>query len=236
MELKAISDISGREKNQDNYWYAKFKVVSSDSDEEGEAAVVCVCDGMGGLDDGEKASRIVIENVRDFFLNGGDISGIGEILEKAHSNIKELSDKRSGTTCVLLVCQDGNYRVANIGDSRCYVSKGVGTTEVVVTQLTKDHTAINKFRDEGKEITEEMLHKYKNMLSRCVGASKKIKYDIFEGKYQKGDVFVVCSDGFWHTLSSDDFKSGAIMDLSKMVEKCKKMGETDNITACILKI
>ena len=107
---------------------------------------------------------------------------------------------------------------------------------MVVTQITNDHTAINKFREEGKEITDEMRKKYKNMLSRCVGASKTIKLDEFDGKYQKGDVFLLCSDGFWHTLSSDDFKSGAILDLEKMVEKCKKLGETDNITACLVQV
>lgn len=234
MIVHAISDISKREKNQDNYWYARFNVTNGTSSE--EALVACVCDGMGGLEDGEKASRVVIEKVRKFFMDGRPLSSISDILKEAHEDIRGFSDKRSGTTCVILVCLGGKYRVVNIGDSRCYRSSGVGTTEVVVTQITNDHTAINKFREEGKEITDEMRKKYKNMLSRCVGASKTIKLDEFDGKYQKGDVFLLCSDGFWHTLSSDDFKSGAILDLEKMVEKCKKLGETDNITACLVQV
>ena len=109
MIVHAISDISKREKNQDNYWYARFNVTTETTTE--EALVACVCDGMGGLEDGEKASRVVIEKVRKFFIDGRPLSSIADILKEAHEDIRGFSDKRSGTTCVILVCLGGKYRV-----------------------------------------------------------------------------------------------------------------------------
>lgn len=230
MEIRAVTDISNRKNNQDNYWYAKFSINGK------ELGIACVCDGMGGLEDGEKASRQVISDIRDFFLEGGDLSDVGGVLENSNLKIKETSEKKSGTTCVIVVCCEGKFEVVNVGDSRCYHARKVGTEDVIVMQITEDHTAINKFKKEGRKITEDIKKKYLNVLSRCVGASKKVVFDRFDGRYFDGDIFIVCSDGFWHTLTLDDFRSGRILDLNGMVEKCKRLGESDNITVCMIQL
>ena len=224
MKIHSITDISKRENNQDNYWCAVLNVNGS------QVGVLCVCDGMGGLDCGEKASELVVSNIRKHFLENGTIEGIEDVVDSANESIKNLSSNRSGTTCTVLMCSNGNYYVYNVGDSRCYIWNSA------VTQITEDHTVLQKYRNEGKEITRAIEVKYKNVLTKCVGVMNTVKYDIFTGSYQSGDRFLVCSDGFWHTIDEDDFLSGRILNLEDMVKRCLEKGELDNITACILEV
>lgn len=229
MEIYSVTDISKREENQDNYWCGILDVEGS------EVGVLCVCDGMGGLDFGEKASRIVVEKIRNHVVCTGSLEGLGDVIVEANNTIKEvIASKRSGTTCTVLMCRDGRYLVYNIGDSRCYhwyTEKG----KPYVYQITEDHTVLQRYKKEGKEITPQIASKYKNVLTRCIGVDKAL-YDCFEGEYSEGDSFLVCSDGFWHTLSEEDFFNGNIYNLREMIRKCQRLGEVDNITACLLKV
>lgn len=228
MRIKSISNISKRKENQDNYWSAILDVNSR------EVGVLCVCDGMGGLEDGGKASEVLVKAIRNHFLEVGTIEGIEDVVERANSDIKQVVKGKSGTTCTLLMCFDGHYYIYNVGDSRCY--KWRQCIDDSVKKLTEDHTVIQKFKNEGKEITEEIRAKYKNVLTKCVGVLPSVKYDIFTGEYESGDKFLVCSDGFWHTIKKEDFVSGDIMNLENIVNRCMELGEVDNITACILEI
>lgn len=223
MRIKSITNICNRPENQDNYWCAILKVNSL------RLGVVCVCDGMGGLENGGKASTLLVSRVREHFLLNGTIEGIEDVVDEANVEIKSMSETRSGTTCTVLMCADGNYYIYNVGDTRCYIWSREG-----VTQLTTDHTVIQKYKNEGREITPEIEKRYKNVLTSCVGVMDSVKYDIFTGSYTDKDRFLVCSDGFWHTLGDNDFLSGEILDLDNMVNRCIDLGESDNITACIL--
>lgn len=225
MKIISMSSICKRKENQDNYWSAILNVNGE------EVGVLCVCDGMGGLDSGEKASRMLVSQIRDHFLETGTIEGIEDVVSKVNQDIKHISVKKSGTTCTVLMCTGGNYYIYNVGDSRCYKWSESG-----VLQITEDHTVIQKYIKEGKPITPEVEMKYKNILTRCVGVMPKVKYDIFTGSYSEGDSFLVCSDGFWHTISEEDFMTGKINVISEMITQCMDKGEVDNITACILKI
>lgn len=230
MIIKSVTNISKKMENQDNYWSAILNV------EGREVGVLCVCDGMGGLNDGARASKEVVLRVRDSLLSTGSEVELGEVISKANDFIKQTSGgKASGTTCTVLICSDGKFSVYNVGDSRCYHWSDTKSRNFV-RQITEDHTVIEKYRREGKELTPEELRKYKNVLTRCVGASKTAKYDVFEGRYSEGDSFLVCSDGFWHTIKDEDFLTGSINNIEDIVERCMELGETDNITACILKV
>ena len=116
MKISGVTNIVKRKENQDNFWVARLN-----STEEGkpdkEIGVACVCDGMGGLNNGEWASYTVVKMVREHILNTGNITGIGEILQKANDIIIAEGKKtggRSGTTCTVIVCSDGRYTVHNI--------------------------------------------------------------------------------------------------------------------------
>ena len=225
MKLQSLTDIGiKRTENQDNYWSALMRV---DND---EAGVICLCDGMGGLNNGGHASRIVVEAVRDYVKSSPVFEGLRDVLEnvnKAVHNIGKDEQKTMGTTCTTLFCRNGKYQIYHVGDSRCYRLRG---SEFL--PLTTDHSALKKYNITRKD-NEALYKKYKNSLTRCIGVKPDVVLDYIEGEYLEGDIFFLCSDGMWHYFDEKCFPEDGL-DLSSMVKKCISSGETDNITAGVL--
>ena len=86
MKLISLTDIGvKRRENQDNYWSALLSV------DGGEAGVICMCDGMGGLNSGGLASKMVASAVRDYLKTSIDFYGLKDVIEQANKSIYELS-------------------------------------------------------------------------------------------------------------------------------------------------
>lgn len=230
MNLQCVSDIGTKRKdNQDNYWGAIAKVNGSD------CGILCVCDGMGGLNNGGMASKIVIDAVREGFMSGVPFRELEQVLQHANSVIYDKStngkDGKMGTTCTIVEAIDGRYRLLHIGDSRCYRISRRGGFDI----LTNDHSAI-KMYDLSPEKDYTMWKKYKNSLTRCIGVKPRIKVDYREGSYNKGDKFLVCSDGMWHLFEKPCFRLEDLSNLRELVNKAMREGEADNITCCIISL
>lgn len=230
MNLQSISDIGTKRKdNQDNYWCAIANVDGSD------CGVVCVCDGMGGLNNGGLASKIVVEAVKDGFKSGVPFRELEGVLQDANSVIYNKSNNvtngKMGTTCTLLEVMNGRYKILHIGDSRCYRISKRGGFDV----LTVDHSALRQY-DLSPEKDYNMWMKYKNSLTRCIGVKPRIKVDYREGSYNKGDKFLVCSDGMWHLFEKSCFHMEDLNDLRQLVNKAIREGELDNITCCTISL
>lgn len=229
MEIHSLTDIGvSRKDNQDNYWSARLEVNGF------EAGVMCLCDGMGGLEEGALVSRMVIERVRDYFTKSIDISGLEDEIRIINDEILNLSEGKGkyGTTCTVLICYKGVYRVLHIGDSRCYKVSEEG----IPMLLTKDHSVIAEYRRRGIELPDNLRNKYKNSLTKCIGVTQNISFDKKEGIYEKGTIFVVCSDGLWHYFDNCGFNVEDLSDLSGLIGKCIDSGETDNISIGVLRI
>lgn len=224
MILNSISDIGVRRKdNQDNYWSAVLSIDGEDS------AILCVCDGMGGLNNGGLASKIVVQSVMEAIKEGTPFEELTGVLEQANGVVYDLgSEAKMGTTCTLLQCSCGSYKILHIGDSRCYKF-----TKNSFDVLTKDHSVIKEFGI-SRESDPVKYKKYKNLLTRCIGVKPEISVDYYEGKYEEGDIFLVCSDGVWHYFDKHVISENILSDLPSLVKKCIGAGETDNITASVL--
>ena len=89
--------------------------------------MAAVCDGMGGMADGEKASRTAITMLKDgfekiekdpnvniplFFQSG--IKAIDKVIHDFH----EEGEKGSGTTMVAVITEENRLYWASVGDSR----------------------------------------------------------------------------------------------------------------------
>lgn len=231
MELKSLTDAGVKVyDNQDNYWAARLLIDGE------EVGVICLCDGMGGLDNGALASKIVVSEVKKYLINTADTKSIESIILRANRELFKLSSAKgikSGTTCTLVICRGGNYEIYHVGDSRCYHMNSALNS---VSILTEDHTVIAKYEKEGKILPENLKRKYKNTLVRCVGVSESVVVDYIKGTYNSGDMFLVCSDGFWHSLEVGHFFDGSLDRLDLLAKKFISLGETDNITAVWIKV
>ena len=228
MKLTSLTDIGAKRKeNQDNYWSARL-----DIDDE-EAGVICLCDGMGGLSNGGLASQTVVEAVKDFFMEDYDFERLEDIVKDCNSKVREIGqtkDKGMGTTCSILFCMGGKYKVLHVGDSRVYLVRNGE-----LHQLSTDHSALNMYKVT-KANNPKLYAKYKNLLTRCIGVKPEVKLDYYEGEYFEGDKFFLCSDGLWHYFDDNSFSSDLLDDLGSLIQRCISEGETDNITVGVLEV
>lgn len=228
----------------------------------GRVQLSVICDGMGGLAKGEVASAALIrafscwfENEFPFLLYEKRKEGHldFEELKKSWNHLtddmnKKISDYGEsfhapcGTTMSVLLLAEGNYLIANVGDSRVYILQDH------MRSLTKDQTFVQREVDEGRMTPEEAaVHPQKNVLLQCVGASPEVILDFYEGTYQEGDVFLLCSDGFRHVITEPEFMK--ILDPQNLntekamkdaaiycTELSKQRKESDNISAIIIKV
>ena len=219
----------------------------------GTACLALICDGMGGLEKGELASATVIQEFdRWFRLDLPKILNkefqLELIREQWNRLIFSLNMKisqygkeqgiRLGTTITGVLLINEHYICGNVGDSRLYQLSDT------LIQVTKDHTIVARDIEVGRITKEEAkVDPRRNVLLQCIGASNYVKADYFTGSLQKGQMLLLCSDGFRHevteeeiydTLSKaeDERLEEALRDLTELN---MKRGEKDNITSVIIK-
>ena len=128
LTFHSVTDVGrGREQNEDS---------CGDVSTAGGELVV-VCDGMGGHENGEVASRIAVDAILQIFQNSPS-SDPAERLKNgflvANQRILAHAEKAGldgmGTTAVAAFVKDGEAWVAHVGDSRCYRIRGGGIQQM----------------------------------------------------------------------------------------------------------
>lgn len=262
--LAAKCDRAGRSQNQDNYWVCPDltkwnapleKIVGTDEDVElsDKGALLVVADGMGGMNAGEVASKLVIEGIKKKFSNIPDsiLTNEAEISSFIHSAIvesdesikqyaKEHKDAEGlGSTIVLLWLLNGRAFCGWCGDSRIY--RFNPNNELV--RLSHDHSYVQSLVDEGKITEEEAFdHPDGNIISKALGdngnkADPEIRvYDIYSR-----DVFMLCSDGLCGLLQDSELNEIISRDctssketLNSLWKEGEKAGWSDNTTIDVL--
>ena len=203
-----------------------------------------VCDGMGGHKAGEYASRYTVERIVAHVSRSrseNPIRILRDAIQKANEIlvIESTEDKEKqgmGTTVVAATIIDHRMYVANVGDSRLYV---IGET---IEQITKDHSYVEEMIRMGKVKREDArTHEKKNVITRAVGATEKVKADFFEVDLKDTDIVLMCTDGLSNMVTDERISEIALTLVhteeiaKKLVEEANKNGGQDNITAVVLK-
>lgn len=223
----------------------------------GPVALFVLCDGMGGLSDGELASATVIRGMSDWFdsqlpdilISEEQVLNVAPLLE---GQIRTLNEKilqygevenvKLGTTITAMLVIYSRYYIVQIGDSRAY------SINSNLTRLTKDQTLVAREVEYGN-ITEEQakVDPRRNILLQCVGATKDLNVVITECELEKDTVFLLCTDGFYHEITREELYSAMLPSglqneaqmkdrLIKLVELVKSRNETDNISVIAAKV
>lgn len=160
-----------------------------------------VADGMGGHAGGDVASSITVNQLVEVdrtFDNPEDalhalrenMLAANEVIASTVAQYPELSGM--GTTCSAFVTVDDKLAMAHIGDSRIYVWR-----KNQLTQVTRDHTFVQKLVDSGRITPEEAAaHPRRNVVMRVLGdvdLSPEIDVAIIDAR--PGDRWLICSDG-----------------------------------------
>lgn len=204
-------------------------------------ALGAVCDGIGGMEQGELASALIIGEIREWFQSVTawlDISTVNPAVLFAHLkdgaeiwNEKlryycRQEDIRMGTTMSLLLIIRDHFYIIHVGDSRIY------RYHDGLEQLTMD-ACVARMKD----------GRVKNYLDNYMGKSEELWFQALEGTITAGDMFLFCSDGFYHRMTEADLEAVYRENRKKvdLDESCERMvsammerGERDNISLGIV--
>ncbi len=238
----SLTDVGrDRELNEDSY--GEFEL------EDGSVLLV-VCDGMGGHEGGEVASRIAVEAIGDIFLRSPStdpreklINGFRVANQRILTEAERTGVEGMGTTAVAVYAAGDRFTTAHVGDSRVYQ---VRDGEVV--WRTTDHTRVQKMVEKGIiSQAEAKEHPDANVVTRALGYRETADGEPIEAdvgakplRMQPGDALVLCSDGLYDGVTDDeiaatvtgvDVESAAVA----LVDFANRRGGHDNITVSVLR-
>ena len=167
--------------------------------------LVAVADGMGGHPGGETAAMLATTAVAAIFtgksedeLEAAVRAANWAVWERAGSS-PELQGMGS-TICALGVIDDGVIAIANVGDSRAYLSRNNS-----LLPLTEDHTVARELVRQGKLTLEEAdEHPQRRFLTRALGVGTEVVIDTMRLELAQGDRLLICSDGVFTTTPEKD--------------------------------
>ncbi len=165
---------------------------------------------MGGHNAGDFASHygvsVMVETVRkDTNFNPIKIirNGIAAANREVLKSSREDSAMAGMGTTMVAACVVGEYLyVANVGDSRLYL-----IDDENIKQISQDHSLIAEMVRLGELAPEEARnHPDKNIITRAVGTEENVEIDFFDIKLEKGQWFLMCSDGLSNMVEDNEIQ------------------------------
>jgi protein phosphatase len=237
------TDAAGREQNQDVALATPLGTSPFEGD--GDAFLLVVADGMGGHLAGDVASRIAVETLTEALatLPAGDIGlALKQAYRKANDAVFQASQRDPaqtgmGTTLTSAIVHGKYATVANVGDSRAYLLRGIG-----LTQVTRDHTIVADDVATGR-LSQDAARRdpRRNILTHVIGTEPRLDSklpNVFELTLLPGDRLLLCSDGLYGALDDVDMQrtlvaSGPDTAARELVALAKERGTSDNATAVV---
>ena len=219
-----------------------------------------LADGMGGYNAGEVASGIAVKTILEMVTAAcktekrGDIeSGTGymrqtivlrDAIHRANKVINQTAQSQPqcegmGTTLVASLFYDNKVSIAHVGDSRMYRLRGNR-----FEQITMDHSLLQELVDRGFYSQEEAQRSTnRNYVTRALGVEANVDVEVQEIEVQKGDYFLMCSDGLPDMVEDEDIHltiSTFANDVRTVGEQLIKLtndnGGRDNVSVILVRV
>ena len=204
LKLYGSTFIGTREYQQDRMFIHEGK----------EIAVAAVCDGMGGMDSGERASQLAVDMLTADIPKLEQAADIRSFLRDEASKINELvadfTDKdgnpiESGSTIVMTVVKGDQMYLMSAGDSRIYL-----VHDDKLIRLTRDHNYRMRLDEKLRlgliDMETYMLEepRAEALISFLgIGSSILIDTNIEPVQLEYGDKIILCSDGLYKGIDDD---------------------------------
>ncbi len=179
---------------------------------------LCVlCDGMGGMQGGEKASKLTADLVFEEYYAGARNASSEPVERRLRSNIVQADalvhklkgakgeTLHSGTTLLVALIQDRTLITASVGDSRIYLLRSDG-----MQVLTRDHNYLLRLMQQVREgkLTqrEAMSNPQREALISYVGMGGVEIIDLKRHAEPlcDGDVVILASDGLYKGMANEE--------------------------------
>ncbi|MEU9333217.1 protein phosphatase 2C domain-containing protein [Streptomyces sp. NPDC048290] len=205
--------------------------------------LLAIADGMGGAAAGEVASSEAISTIvaLDEDIPGSDLlTSLGTAVQRANDQLRAMVEvdpqlEGMGTTLTALLWTGQRLGLVHVGDSRAYLLR-----DGVLTQITQDHTWVQRLVDEGR-ITEEeaTTHPQRSLLMRALGSGDHVEPDLSIREVRAGDRYLICSDGLSGVVSHQTLEDtlasyqGPQETVGELIQLALRGGGPDNITVIV---
>lgn len=207
--------------------------------------LLVVCDGMGGQNKGDLASKIAIDILKEEFSNikkirtkAGAYYWLSKTLRKANTAIFNEASRNPlysgmGTTITAILLLNNYLLVAQAGDSRAY------TLSNNFEQITEDQTYVNYLFKTGQISEEEIqTHPKRHVLMNALGIYPSVDLDIKVKKYNN-ESLLLCSDGLYNNVNKTDIEAilrnedSCEQKVHELINIANANGGSDNIAVVI---
>ena len=227
---------------------------------DGDMGLLVLADGMGGYNAGEVASGIAVKTIFNLVREaveredmripdkGSGLSRptiiLRDAIHRANKIIYQTARTQPqcegmGTTVVGALFFDNRISIAHVGDSRLYRQRGSQ-----IAQVTMDHSLLQELVDRGFYSPEEAQRAAnKNYVTRALGVEPAVEVEVQEQPVNKGDFFVLCSDGLSDMVEDDDIHLtvstfGANLDAvaKHLIQLANDNGGKDNVSVVMAQV
>lgn len=196
IQVDYLSDRGGRSENEDFCAYLKNDIYGC----------FLVADGLGGHRGGALASTVTGESILNAFNSnpGASEEHLRAYFEQARERLVEATGDAGETmtpktTLVVMLTNNQHAVWAHVGDSRLYKFRKSKLKAKLIFQ-TRDHSVSQQLAASGEIDPEDIrFHEDRNRLISVFDNSgnSRIEYYTKPNLLEKGDAFLLCSDGFW---------------------------------------
>ena len=194
-------------------------------------AIAAIADGVsqGGMGR-EAAQTTVVSVLRDYFgtpPTWNTTVALDRIISAQNAWLAGVNRRRAPAmglcTLTALVVRGQSYALAHVGDSRAYLLR-----DRQLQQMTHDHVVPHP--------------DFRHQLLRAVGNEDQIVVDYSQGDLQRGDVFILLTDGVHGSLGLDAIRQLASSHpvpreaAQALLDAARKAGSQDNLTALVLHV
>ena len=217
-----------REQNEDF-----VGIVSPTGAELAQKGYLCaVADGVSGANGGREAAEYCVRGlVTDYYATPDTwepLAALDRVIQPLNRWVLSHAQKRRelcgmATTLTALLLRGRCYYLAHVGDTRAYLLRGGA-----LTCLTADHVWDRP----------DMQH----VLTRAIGIDTRVTPDYSDGALERGDHFLLVSDGVWSCLPRGEIEKALAASIdpdeaaAALCASAIAANSQDNVSAIVLHI
>ncbi|HLX69061.1 MAG TPA: protein kinase [Verrucomicrobiae bacterium] len=206
-------------------------------------SIAILADGVGGIGNGDVASRTAAETAIDVFRESkpeaSAVDVFRNIYETASSKIFQASREkgRMATTMLTSIFREDKVNIAHVGDSRAYLIR-----QGKIRRLTSDHSYTSLQVKLGLLLERNaMTSPHRSTLTRALGFDPICRYDVLAETLQPGDIVLQCSDGLYGFVLDEE-----ILDIANkfhpgqacknLIALAEKRQASDNVSLQLIQV
>lgn len=239
---------TNRLKNEDNYGIKYQKISDTEA-----IILAAIADGMGGMSQGELASKLAIKTVLETPISPEyqTIEQYQEWLTNLFTQANETVSnqvKEGGTTLSVIFAKSQKLIISHVGDTRIYLLR-----QGEIKQLSEDHSLVAMLVASGQITPSQSLeHPDRNVLIKSIGTKRRLSDGYVQNlkqttpelsmQLEHEDIILLCSDGVWDLVSKNELEEIFTIDhdqnlqtsVNLTINKVLERGASDNATLLAL--